>query len=107
MVVTLSPSSMTASVRQELIRRPLIITVQGFALPVVAAFFCTGQVKMLAQRVEQGGPRVDLQRPRLAIHVEADRVVKALRSRRRKIGQIGWLFQSDRRHGAGPQSPCC
>jgi hypothetical protein len=44
----------------------------GAALPMVAAFFRAGQMKVLAQRVEQGRACVDLQRACLTIHAEAD-----------------------------------
>ena len=53
---------------------------------------------MLAQRVEQGRARVDLQRAGLAIHAEADGWEKTSRLRLRQIGR---LFQSDRRRDLG------
>ena len=70
MVVTSSPSCMTASVRQELIRRPSTITVQAPHCPMVAALFRAGQSKMLTEGIEQRRSIVDVQGPRFAIHSE-------------------------------------
>ena len=61
MVVMLSPSCMTARVRQELIRRPSTITVQAPHWPWSQPFLVPGEMQMLAQRVEQRGPRVELE----------------------------------------------
>ena len=44
----------------------------GAALALVAALLGAGQVQVLAQRVEQGGARVELQRARRAVHLERD-----------------------------------
>ncbi|MNE58912.1 hypothetical protein D3C80_1539730 [compost metagenome] len=43
----------------------------GSTLTVVAAFLGAGQVQMLTQQVKQRGPRVDLQRPGVAIEGQA------------------------------------
>jgi hypothetical protein len=57
------------------------------ALPVIAAFFRAGEMKVLAERVEKGRTRINYQRARFAIHNEADRGKKASRLRRRNVGQ--------------------
>src|SRR5205085_12019405 len=44
----------------------------GAALPVVAGLLRAGQAESLAQEVEQGGPRVDLQRVLLAVDAQRD-----------------------------------
>jgi hypothetical protein len=51
---------MTARVKQELTRRPSTSTRARAALPVIAAFFRTGKVKVLAQRIEQGRSGCDV-----------------------------------------------
>ena len=42
----------------------------GAALAVIAALLGAGEMQMLAQRIEQRGPRVELELARLAVHVE-------------------------------------
>ncbi len=81
MVVTCAPSCITASVRQELMRRPSTMHRAGAALAVVAALLGAGQVQVLAQRVEQRGARVELERVRVAVDLQGD-----ARCRRRGSG---------------------
>ncbi len=50
----------------------------GTALAVIATLLGAGELQLLAQRVEQGGPRVEFQRAGLAVHGEGH-----LRDRRR------------------------
>ena len=57
MVVISSPSCITASVRQELMRRPSTSTVQAPHWPWSQPFLVPVRRQMLAQRVEQGGAR--------------------------------------------------
>ncbi len=45
----------------------------GAALPVVAALLGAGQVEMVAQRIEQGCPRREVELPRHAVDGERDR----------------------------------
>ena len=52
-------------------RRPSTMHRAGAALAVVAALLGAGQVQVLAQRVEQGGARVELERAGLAVDVRA------------------------------------
>jgi hypothetical protein len=42
----------------------------GTALAVIAAFLRSGEMQVLAQRVEQRGPGIELQRARDAVHLE-------------------------------------
>ena len=57
MVVISPPSCMTASVRHEFTRRPSTQHGARAALAVVAALLRAGEPELLAQRVEQRGPR--------------------------------------------------
>ena len=70
MVVMLSPSCITASVRHEVDPPPVDDHRAGAALAVVAALLGAGQMQVLAQRIEQGGARVELKLLRGAVHGE-------------------------------------
>ena len=72
MVVTLSPSCMTASVRHELMRTLFDDDGAGPALAMVASFLRAGQMKVLAQRVEERGTSIELKAARLSIHLKRD-----------------------------------
>ena len=72
MVVMRSPSCITASVRQELMRRPSDDHRAGAALAVIAALLGAGEMQVIAQRVEQRGARVELERVRFAVHLERE-----------------------------------
>ena len=61
MVVISSPSCITASVRQALMRTPFDQHGAGAALAVVAALLRAGETEMLAQRIEQGGAGIERQ----------------------------------------------
>jgi hypothetical protein len=58
---------MTANVRHELMRRPST----GAALPVIAALFCTGQVEMVAQHVQQRRAGIEAQVVALSVDGQA------------------------------------
>ena len=58
----------TANVRHEFIRLPLARTVQGQALPVIAAHFCAGEADAIAKRIEQGCPWGEFELPFNAIY---------------------------------------
>ena len=71
MVVISLPSCITASVRQELTRRPSTQHGAGAALAAVAAFLGAGEGELLAQRVEQGDARLELQVVANAVDAQA------------------------------------
>ena len=72
MVVTASPSCITASVRQELMRRPFDQHRAGAALAVVAALLGAGQAEVLAQASSSVVRGSSVQRARLAVHVQGE-----------------------------------
>ena len=73
MVVTAQPSFITASVEAGIDAPPVDQHRAGAALAVVAALLRAGQVEMVAQGIEQGGPWRELELPLDAVHRQADR----------------------------------
>src|SRR6266481_6120202 len=72
-VVISSAWCMAANVRQELIRRPLICTVQAPQMTVIAALLRSGQVQGLPQTVKQSRAWVNLHPMFLSIYPQRDR----------------------------------
>ena len=100
MVVMLSPSCITASVRQELIRRPSTITVHAPHWPWSQPFLVPVRCRCSRSASSSVSPRVELQRTDLPVDLERDLGHSGLSGSRTLCDGCG--RQRDRRNGRGP-----